>query len=113
MTKHLFTEEAGERWGWPGIDGVSLSTKADFDFLSVSTVTVTGQHEPAASSFNDRAFAVLAGFGWFEVSDQRFDVGPSNVVIVPKGTTYDFGSAEGMKVLIIDTPAYVEEGESS
>lgn len=113
MTKYLFTEEGGEQWGWPGIEGVSLSTTTDFDFLSVSTVTVTGAHGPAVSTFNDRAFAVVSGSGWFEVADNRFDVQPSNVVIVPKTTTYDFGSIDGMKVLIVDTPAYVEEEESS
>lgn len=109
MARYVFTEAEGEKWSWPGISGVSLSTSADFDVLSVSMVEVLGRHQSVSSGSNNRAFSVIAGGGWFEVAGERFEVVSHDAVIVPKNTVYDFGSSSGMKLVIVDTPAYVEQ----
>lgn len=103
-----FTAAGVDHWGWDGIDGVNLSTAADHSWASASILKVSGPHGPASSNVNDRIYFVLSGSGWFEVSGDRFDVRKGELVMVPRSTPYDFGSA-AMELLLIDTPAYSEE----
>jgi mannose-6-phosphate isomerase-like protein (cupin superfamily) len=88
-----------------GISGSIYSDEHDFERASAARITVASQHGRTTAARTDRVYLVVAGSGWFAVGDERFAVDLSDVVIVPRGTEYDFGGT-GLEVFVVHCPAF-------
>jgi mannose-6-phosphate isomerase-like protein (cupin superfamily) len=110
--RYLFRPADGERWGWEGVAGVTLSTGGDSPEVSGATLAVTGRHGRVKSTVNTRAYFVYAGAGTFEVDGEQLAVATGDLILVPRGVPYDFWSAE-MHLLVIHVPAFDPAGEES
>lgn len=94
---------------WPGLIGRAYSGEDEFANASAARISVTTRHGRVLSTASDRVYLILTGCGWFDVSDEVFNVGPHDLVIVPKGTAYDYGGL--MELFLVHLPAYRAEAE--
>lgn len=81
-----------------------LSRSTDFERASAARFWVDGNHGKVYNEVSDRIYLVLDGEGYFEIEGKRFDVTKTDVVIVPKQTTYDYYGK--MELFLVHSPAF-------
>jgi len=88
--KYKYTKKDALRLGWDGLDIYAYSAKSDFERASAGVFEVSKRHGKVKSMASDRIYFVLEGAGRFEIAGESIDVEPTDVIIVPCGTEYDF-----------------------
>jgi mannose-6-phosphate isomerase-like protein (cupin superfamily) len=107
--KYKYTKKGALQLGWDGLNIYSYSEKSDFERASAGVFEVTKHHGKVKSLLSDRIYFVLEGTGHFEIADESINVEPTDVIIVPRGTEYDYFGK--MKLFLVHTPAYTHEAE--
>ena len=107
--KYKYTKKDALKLGWNGLQIHSYSESTDFDRASAGFFEVTTHHGKVKSLLSDRIYFVVDGKGYFEIEGERIDVEPTDVVIVPRNTVYDYFGK--MKLFLVHTPAYNYEAE--
>lgn len=99
---------AGKEFGWDGLSGRALNLKEDFAGLSAAYFEVTGSHGRTKTTLSDRIYLVLEGEGEFDIDGEKSVVMKDDVIIVPKGTPYDYQARNGstLKLYLVHSPAY-------
>jgi mannose-6-phosphate isomerase-like protein (cupin superfamily) len=102
-----------EAKGWDGLKYWVYSTKDDFAGASAVYFEVTGSHGLTKTPVSDRVYYVMAGHGEFIMGGETVPVGPTDVVVVPKNTEYDYWAASGetLKLFLVHAPAFDGEAE--
>ena len=104
-----FTLEYGREFAVGGIKGVEYSTKKDFPNASVAFMVVSGRHGKNKNMKSDRVYIIKAGSGKFVIDEKGTEVGKNDVIIIPKGTPYDFMGE--MQLFLVDTPAFEKDAD--
>ena len=74
--------------------------------VSLSWVRASGRHDRIVSDSSDRMYYAVTGEGVFEIgSDPPLLVAPGEVVLVPRGTPYDY--AGNLTLILANGPAFV------
>lgn len=107
--KYKYTAEDSYKSGWAGLKFSSYNESSDFEHASAGVFEVTTHHGKVKSKSSDRIYFVLEGEGYFEIEGQKIDVKPTDVVIVPRDTIYDYFGK--MKLFLVHTPAYNYDAE--
>ncbi len=107
-----FSQETINHWSIPGgIEGWSYGTKDVSPAASASVINIDGRHGKTKSPVSDRVIYVLEGEGEFIIGDEVFAVGPTDVIICPKNTSFECSGK--MKYFLVHVPAYDYEQEIS
>ena len=108
-----FKKNQARKTGWDGLDFWVYSTKDDFKNASSAYFEVTKAHGKVKTTVSDRIYYVIDGKGVFEIDGVKDAVEPSDVVVVPKNTPYDYWATDGtvLKLFLVHTPAFDPEGE--
>jgi len=93
------------RFGWKGLQGFSYSEKSNFERASAARFKVSERHGRVFNDSSDRIYLVLAGAGWFDLAGDKFDVAVDDVIIVPRGTIYDYGGSD-LEMFLVHSPAF-------
>jgi mannose-6-phosphate isomerase-like protein (cupin superfamily) len=102
---YLFRSADAKPWTRsPAIGGLTLTTGENNSDVSASIVNLTGPHGRIRNSVNTRLYFVLRGPVKFEVDGQEFVAQNDDVILVPRGSPYDY-SAENARLLLVDVPA--------
>lgn len=106
-----FTLKKAAPLGRDSVSGRIYSTAADFDRLSaVHVETREGlRHGLIKNIACDRLYLVLSGSGIFRIDGEDHAVEESDVVIIPRGTPYDYWG--GMSLLLVHAPANIDEAD--
>jgi mannose-6-phosphate isomerase-like protein (cupin superfamily) len=109
-----FSLDQAEKKGLDGVDYWVYSTRDQFVPASAAYFEVTGGHGLAMNTVCDRVYYVISGTGEFILAGEALRVAQSDVVIVPKGTEYDFWADSGqtLKLFLVNTPAFDPESET-
>ncbi len=82
----------------------AYNSRNEFPHLSASMLEINGRHGRSQSLLSDRLYLILEGKGTFTVGDDTVQVAPFDVIIVPRGATYD---CEGtLRIFMVHAPAY-------
>lgn len=105
-------KEKGE-FSWEGLKGFIYSDKDDFPFASAIAFEVKGSHGKVKSLVSNRVYLILEGKGEFIIDGKVIPVEPTDVIIVPKNTAYDYRAVDGttLKLFLVHTPAFDAEKE--
>lgn len=107
-----FTLKNARQFGWDGLKGYAYNDSRDFPNASGAYFEVTRSHGKVKTTKSDRVYYVLEGKGEFIVAGETISVEPTDVVIVPKDTEYDYRATSGtMKLFLVHTPAYDPDAE--
>ena len=109
-----FTKNKAFEFGWEGLRGWSYNSKEDFSNLSAAYFEVTGKHGKVKTTKSDRIYYVLDGEGQFEIEDKIISVKKTDVIIIPKNTSYDYWvktKGEMMKLYLVHSPTFDSESE--
>ncbi len=109
--RHVFTLAAAGPLGRDSVDGAVYSRAGDFDRLSAVRVrTRPGQrHGMIRNIACDRLYFVISGTGTFRIGDVRHAAAASDVVIIPRGTPYDYWGE--LEMLLVHAPANIDEAD--
>lgn len=107
--KHKYTLEDAFEFGWPGIKGYSYLERTDFPHASAAMFEVKTHHGKVRSEISDRLYLVLEGSGEFVIDEEVIPVEPTDVIVVPRNTPYDYRGE--MKLYLVHVPAYDERFE--
>jgi mannose-6-phosphate isomerase-like protein (cupin superfamily) len=99
-----FTKDSAKKFKFKGIEGYEYISKEDFPEMSCAYITVTGTHGKIKNVKSNRVYFVIDGKGEFTVNDEKVKVRTGDVVVIPKGTPYDYSGH--MKLLLVDSPAF-------
>jgi mannose-6-phosphate isomerase-like protein (cupin superfamily) len=91
-------------WSMPGLEGRSYGSKDISPTASASIIEVDGRHGKGKTTVSDRIFYILEGEGEFVVGDEVFPVQSTDVIVVPKNTSFDYSGK--MKLFLVHVPAY-------
>lgn len=97
------------QFGWPGIKGYSYNERTDFPHASAAMFEVETHHGKVRTELSDRVYLVLEGTGEFIIDDDVIPVEPTDVIIVPRNTPYDYRGK--LKLFLVHVPAYDEQFE--
>ncbi|MCD6477996.1 MAG: cupin domain-containing protein [Candidatus Aenigmarchaeota archaeon] len=113
MKKYKFTLKEAYDFGWEGIKGKAYNNSSDFKDASVALFEVTGRHGKVKSLVSNRVYYVLEGEGEFIIDEKTIPVKPTDVIIIPKNTPYDYKAIKGtvLKLLLVHTPSWAPEKE--
>ena len=106
-----FTLQNAASLGRDSVTGRIYSTAADFERLSaVHVETKEGiRHGLIKNIACDRLYLVLSGAGTFKIDGDEQTVEASDVVIIPRGTPYDYWGR--MSLLLVHSPANIDEAD--
>lgn len=107
--KYKYTRKNALELGWDGLQVHSYSESSDFERASAGVFEVTTHHGKVKSLLSDRIYYILEGTGYFIINDERIEVEPTDVIIVPRNTVYDYFGK--MKLFLVHTPAYCYDAE--
>ncbi len=107
--KYKYTKKDALKLGWSGLKIDSYSESSDFERASAGFFEVSTHHGKVKSLLSDRIYFVIEGNGYFEIEGERIDVEPTDVIIIPRNTVYDYYGE--MKLFLVHTPAYNYEAE--
>jgi mannose-6-phosphate isomerase-like protein (cupin superfamily) len=96
-------------FNWPGLKGWAYNSKSDFPNASASIFEVENHHGKVKTTLSDRVYYILEGKGEFIIAGETIAVEPSDVIIVPKNTEYDYKGK--MRLFLVHIPAYDESFE--
>lgn len=91
------------------IKGYEYCNKNDFKNVSVAFAEVHGKHGKLKNIKCDRVYIIIKGKGKFVIDGKEVDVEAKDVIIIPKGTPYDYSGE--MEVFDIDCPAFEKEAD--
>lgn len=101
------------KFGWDGISWSAFNNKNDFPEASAAYFEVTGSHGKTKTTKSDRVYFVVEGEGEFEIDNAVTQVSKTDVIIIPKNTTYDYKATNGtLKLFLVHTPAFDPESET-
>lgn len=107
-----FELKNAHKFGWPGLKGWAFNSKEDFLGASAAYFEVTGKHGKVKATKSDRIYYVIDGEGVFEINGEAFNVAPTDVIIVPKNTPYDYkATSKVLKLFLVHSPAFEPEAE--
>lgn len=111
--KYKFELKDAYEFGWQGLKGKAYSDASDFKDASVAVFEVTGSYGKVKSLVSNRIYLVLEGKGEFIINGKVIPVKPTDVIIVPKNTPYDYRATEGtiLKLFLVHSPAWTPEKE--
>jgi mannose-6-phosphate isomerase-like protein (cupin superfamily) len=110
--KYKFELKEAYEFGWEGLKGKAYSDASNFKEVSASQFEVTKNHGKVKSLISNRVYLVLEGEGEFWINEEIFQVKPTDVIIVPKNTPYDYRTTKGkLKLFMIHSPAWDEKKE--
>jgi mannose-6-phosphate isomerase-like protein (cupin superfamily) len=97
--------------GRDSVSGRIYTTAADFDRLSAVHVrTREGvRHGLTKNVACDRLYYVIDGEGVFEIDGESTPAQAGDVLIVPRGTPYDYWGR--LELLLVHSPANIDEAE--
>lgn len=104
-----FTLKKATPFSWPGLKGWAYNSKEDFRNASVAVFKVNGRHGKTKNTRSDRVYYVLKGRGQFLLEGKITPVKMTDVVIVPKDTSYDYKGK--MELFLVHLPAYDKKYE--
>ena len=106
-----FTLQNATPLGRDSVTGRIYSTAADFERLSaVHVETKEGiRHGLIKNIACDRLYLVLSGTGTFRIDGDEQTVEATDVVIIPRGTPYDYWGL--MSLLLVHSPANIDEAD--
>jgi mannose-6-phosphate isomerase-like protein (cupin superfamily) len=109
-----FTLSEAEPKSSEGLKTWIYNKRFQFAGASAAYLEVTGSHGLLKNTVNDRVYYVIDGKGEFLMGGSSVYVAPTDVVIVPKGTEYDFWANEGqtLKLFLVHAPAFDQDGET-
>lgn len=109
--RHVFTLAEAGPLGRDSVEGEIYSRAADFDRVSAVRVrTRPGQRHGLIKNIAcDRLYLVISGEGTFRIGDESHAVGTTDVVIIPRGTPYDYWGA--LEMLLVHVPANIDEAD--
>ncbi len=110
--KYKYTLAEAPRIGRKSVEGYAYSTARDFDRVSAVRVKVLPgtRHGLIKNIACDRLYLVLAGEGAFRIDGDEIPVRETDVVIVPRGTPYDYWG-ERLEMLLVHVPANINEAD--
>lgn len=97
-----------------GLKGWSYNSKDEFESVSAAFMEIGDKnHGKVRTKLSDRVYYVTEGSGVFIIDGKEVEVDPTDVVIVPKNTIYDFRAKQGlkMKLFLVHSPAFDPELE--
>jgi mannose-6-phosphate isomerase-like protein (cupin superfamily) len=108
-----FSKSKAFKSGWDGLDFWAYSSKDDFANTSATYFETTKAHGKIKTTVSDRIYYVIEGQGVFEIDGSQEKVGPTDVIIVPKNTEYDYWATDGttLKLFMVHVPAFDPAGE--
>ena len=106
-----FSLEDAPPLGRDSVRGRIYSTARDFGRLSAVRVETRDglRHGLIKNVACDRLYLVLAGSGVFRVDGEDCPVEENDVLIVPRGTPYDYWGR--MSLLLVHAPANIDEAD--
>ena len=106
-----FSLEGAPALGRDSVRGRIYSTAKDFERLSAVYVeTREGmRHGLIKNIACDRLYLVLSGSGSFQIGGAEHSVEERDVLIVPRGTPYDYWGR--MSLLLVHSPANIDEAD--
>lgn len=102
------------RFSTEGLRGWSYNSKDEFRNLSAAFIEISDKnHGEVRTKRSDRVYYVTEGSGIFIIDNKEIEVDVTDVVIIPKNTTYDFRAMQGskMKLFLVHSPAFDPRGE--
>jgi len=100
------------KFGWEGLKGLAYNSKEDFQGASAARFKVTGSHGKTKTTISDRIYLVLEGEGKFIIEGKTIKVEKTDVIIVPKNTSYNYRATKGfMELFLVHSPAYDPQGD--
>ncbi len=108
-----FTLAHATGFGWTGLKAKAYNSREDFENASAAVFEVTGSHGKIKTTLSDRIYYVLQGSGEFEINGNKFSVTKTDVIIVPKNTSYNYRATNHtvLKMFLVHTPAFDETFE--
>jgi mannose-6-phosphate isomerase-like protein (cupin superfamily) len=91
------------------IKGYEYNTKEDFEKASVAFAKVKGKHGKLKNIKSDRVYIITEGKGKFIIDGKEVEVEAKDVIIIPKGTPYDYSG--DMELFVVDTPSFEKEAD--
>ncbi|HLA07924.1 MAG TPA: hypothetical protein VJ022_10800 [Anaerolineales bacterium] len=104
-----FSRDTAYHFSWPGIEGWAYGSKDVLPTASASVIQVDGRHGKGKTTVSDRVFYILEGTGEFVVGDDVIPVQGTDIIVVPKNTSFDYQGK--MTLLLVHVPAYDQEHE--
>ncbi len=104
MGRYRFSLDGAIEFGWPGIRARAYNSRDEFERASAALFEVDERHGRVRNRKSDRIYLVLEGSGEFLIEDEVVAVRATDVVIVPRNTTYDYHGK--MKLFLVHSPAY-------
>ena len=103
-----FKLENAPEIGWEGLKLRPYNTKEEFDGASGAYFEVTGSHGRTKTTCSDRVYLILDGVGEFDIDGEIFKVEKTDMIIVPKNTSYDYTAVDDttLKMFLVHTPAF-------
>lgn len=93
------------------LTGYAYNSDEDYPNACVSYLeTYGGEHKISNCHTSDLFYYIIEGNGEFYVGGERFKVGPTDAVLVPKNT--DYGYVGKMKYVLFMTPSFTEGCET-
>jgi mannose-6-phosphate isomerase-like protein (cupin superfamily) len=113
-----FSRNDAQKQTAEGLSYWVYNTKMQFSGASAAYFELTASHGLTRSTVSDRVYYVVDGHGEFimghdESGHETIQVGPTDVVIVPRNTEYDYwaSSGETLKLFMVHAPAFDPDGE--
>jgi ethanolamine utilization protein EutQ (cupin superfamily) len=108
-TQYKFTVDTRRVIGRPSVRGRPIVTREQFERIGCGVFVTQTRHGKIKNLGSDRLYLILEGEGTFTIDDRDIPVAAGDVVIVPRGTPYDY--AGKLKVFLVHAPANLDEAD--
>lgn len=92
-----------------GFTAFLYNLKSDYPALGAVYVQCTGSHERVFVKKSHRLYFIIEGRGVFDVGDEHYEVGPSDVIVIEPGISYSY--AGSMTLFEVNYPATDDSDE--
>ena len=109
--KYRYRLKGAPPLGRDSVEGRIYSSAEDFDRVSaVRVATKPGlRHGTIRNIDCDRLYYVIRGEGRFRIAGEEIDVAETDVLLIPRGTPYDYWGA--LEMLLVHVPANIDEAD--
>jgi mannose-6-phosphate isomerase-like protein (cupin superfamily) len=104
-----FTQKDAKNFTVGDVKGYEYTTKDDLEGASVAFAEVNGKHGKLKNIKSDRIYIITWGKGKFVVDKKEVEVEARDVIIIPKGSPYDYVGE--MNMFIVDCPAFDKDAD--
>ena len=113
MTRRRFRLEDGAPLGRDSVTGRIYCSAENFARVSaVRVATRPGQrHGLIRNTVCDRLYYVIRGEGVFHIGDETVEAVETDVLVIPRGTPYDYWGA--LEMLLVHVPANVDAADEN